>query len=211
MIAAFAFLLGLILGLIGATAKLYGGPIARGIGNLYTTIVRAVPELVLILLLFFAGTRGFNNLLALFHLGPVDINQMLAAIVVLGFVQGAYHTEVFRAAIQAIPNGQIEAARAYGMGTGLLLRRIIIPAMIPNAVPGLANLWLIVIKDTALIAVVGGSPELAQVSQSAAAFTKRYNLFLLTAAAIYLAMSLVSTYFIGKVEAHFRRGQQKLA
>lgn len=211
IIALFSFILGLVLGLIGASAKLYGGVIARGLGSFYTTVVRAVPELVLILLLFFAGTRGLNNLLGLFNIGPININQMVAAIVVLGFVQGAYHTEVFRGAIQAIPHGQIEAARAYGMGHWLMLRRIIIPAMIPNAIPGLANLWLIVIKDTALIAVVGGSPELAQVSQSAAAFTKRYNLFLLTAAGMYLIMSLVSNYFIGKVEAHFRRGQQKLA
>lgn len=210
-IAFFAFVVGLVLGLLGASAKLYGGVVTRTIANVYTTVVRAVPELVLILLLFFAGTRGINYMLAYFGMGPIGINQTLAAIKVLGFVQGAYHTEVFRGAIQAIPRGQIEAARAYGMGHWLMLRRIIIPAMIPNAIPGLANLWLIVIKDTALIAVVGGSPELAQVSQSAAAFTKRYNLFLLTAGAMYLTMTLVSSYFIGKVEAHFRRGQQKLS
>lgn len=210
LIAVSAFLLGVALGLLGASAKLYGGAIARGIGGLYTTIIRSVPELVLILILYFAGTRGINSLLGVLGFEAIEVNATLAAILVLGVVQGAYHTEVFRAAIQAVPQGQIEAGRAFGMGRLLIFRRIIGPAMLPNAIPGLSNLWLIVIKDTALVAVVG-NVELLSITASAAAFTKKYMLFYLTTAMIYLAITLVSSYLIGLLEQRYRRGQTSLA
>jgi polar amino acid transport system permease protein len=209
-IAASAFLLAIILGLIGASAKLYGGKIARGIGEIYTTIVRSVPELVLILILYFAGTRGINTLLGLVGVGPIEVNGTLAAILVLGLVHGAYHTEVFRAAIQAIPIGQIEAGKAFGMRSLQIFNRITVPTMLPNAIPGLSNLWLSIIKETALVAVVG-NVELLSTTASAAAFTKRYMLFYVTAALIYLAITLVSNYLLGMLERHYRRGQTSLA
>jgi polar amino acid transport system permease protein len=189
---------------------LYGGVISRGTANVYTTIVRSVPEVLVIIFLYFAGTRGINSLLGLFGAGPIEVNGTLAAIIVLGIVQGAYHTEVFRAAIQAVPAGQIEAGKAFGMGGMQIFRRITGPAMLPNAIPGLSNLWLIVIKDTALVAVVGNY-ELLSTTASAAAFTKRYMLFYLTTALIYLLITLLSGYFINKLERHFRRGQTRLA
>ncbi len=210
VIAASSFAMGLVLGQTGALAKLYGGPVSRFIANIYTTVVRAVPELVLILLLFFAGTRGISALSVAMGYGPVDINGTLAAIGVLGFVQGAYSTEVIRGAIQAIPMGQIEAARAYGMSGPLVFRRIILPAMLPNAIPGLANLWMIVIKDTALITVTGASGELAMATKLAAGFTKKYFLFYFVSGCIYLTMTLVSNYLLGHLERRVRRGQPKL-
>jgi polar amino acid transport system permease protein len=210
VIAVSAYLLGTVLGLLGASAKLYGGPVGRGLGGLYTTVIRSVPELVLILILYFAGTRGINTLLGLAGFEPIEVNATLAAILVLGVVQGAYHTEVYRAAIQAIPQGQIEAGRAFGMGPFLIFRRITGPAMLPNAIPGLSNLWLIVIKDTALVAVVG-NVELLSITASAAAFTKYYMLFYLTTALIYLGITLISNYLIGLLERRYRRGQRRLA
>lgn len=211
VIAASSFAMGLVLGQAGALAKLYGGPVSRFTANIYTTVIRAVPELVLILLLFFAGTRGISALGVAVGYGPVDINGTLAAIGVLGFVQGAYSTEVIRGAIQAIPMGQIEAARAYGMSGPLVFRRIILPAMLPNAIPGLANLWMIVIKDTALITVTGASGELAMATKLAAGFTKKYFLFYFVSGCIYLTMTLVSNYLLGHLERRVRRGQPKLA
>lgn len=211
LIAASSFVIGLVLGQMGAMAKLYGGPVARFVANIYTTVIRAVPELVLILLLFFAGTRGISALGVAVGYGPIDINGTLAAIMVLGFVQGAYSTEVIRGAIQAIPIGQLEAARAFGMSGPQVFRRIIIPAMLPNAIPGLANLWLVVIKDTALITVTGASAELAQTTKIAAGFTKRYFLFYFVSGCIYLSMTLVSNYLLNKLERYVRRGQPKLA
>jgi polar amino acid transport system permease protein len=186
LIAVCAYAIGLLLGLVGATAKLYGGKIARGVAEIYTTVIRGIPELILILFLYFAGTRGISALGQAVGYGPIDINGSLAGILVLGFVQGAYSTEVIRGAIQAVPVGQVEAARAYGMSPFLLFRRVIFPAMLPNAIPGLSNLWLEVIKATTLVVVTGSTPELLQYAKNAAGYTKRYFLFYLAAGIIYL-------------------------
>lgn len=210
-IAFFAFAMGLILGLLGATAKLYGGPAAKFVASIYTTVVRGIPELVLILFLYFAGTRGISVVGQAIGYGPVDINGTLAGILVLGLVQGAYSTEVIRGAIQAIPIGQIEAAKAYGMSPLLAFNRIIFPAMLPNALPGLSNLWLSVIKDTTLVVVTGSTPELAQYAKNAAGFTKRYFLFYAVAFFMYLAMTIVSEWLLAKLERRMRRGQAKLS
>ena len=210
-IAALAFILGIFLGFIGAVAKLYGGMVSRFIANFYTTVIRAIPELVLILFLFFAGTRGISTLGEFIGYGPVEVNGTLAAILVLGFVQGAYSTEVLRGAIQAIPSGQIEAARAIGMSPFLALKRVIIPAMLPNAIPGLANLWLSVVKDTALIMVTGASAELAGTTRAAAGFTKQYFMFYFIALMVYYTLTKISNFFIYRLERYVRRGQPKLA
>ena len=208
-IAAGAFGLGLVIGICGAYGKLYGGPVVRDLFEVYTTVVRAVPELVLILLLYYAGTDLVNQLLALFGHAPVDINGLVAGIGVLGVVQGAYSTEVLRGAILAIPQGQIKAARAYGMPPRLLLRRITLPAMLPYAIPGLANLWLIATKDTALLAIVGFS-ELTQTTRLAAGSTKAYLTFFVAAGILYLMLTLVSNFFIARIEKRARRGMPSL-
>ncbi len=209
-IAVGAFGLGLLIGVCGAWGKLYGGPMMRDLFGLYTTIVRAVPELVLILILYFAGTDLVNRLLDLFGYPPVDINGLVAGIGVLGVVQGAYSTEVLRGAILAIPQGQIEAARAYGMPPGKLLRRITLPAMLPYAIPGLANLWLIATKDTALLAVVGFN-ELTQTTRLAAGATKAYFTFFIAAGVLYLMLTLFSNAIIGRIERWARRGMPSVS
>ncbi|WP_413813889.1 ABC transporter permease [Mesorhizobium sp. Root552] len=209
-IALGAYGLGLLIGIGGAYGRLYGGPVVRDLLGLYTTVVRAVPELVLILMLYFAGTDLVNRILIAFGHQPVDINGLVAGIGVLGIVQGAYSTEVLRGAILSIPQGQIEAARAYGMPPGLLLRRITLPAMLPFAIPGLANLWLIATKDTALLAIVGFN-ELTQTTRLAAGATKAYFTFFLAAGALYLALTLFSNVIIARVERWARCGTPKLS
>lgn len=204
------YLLGLVIGVGGAFGKLYGGPMLRDVLELYTTLIRAVPELVLMLLLFYAGTDGINQLLMLADLGPVDINGLVAGIFVIGVVQGAYSTEVLRGAIKAVPAGQIEAARAYGMSPFQVLRRVTLPAMLPYAIPGLSNLWMIATKDTALLAVIGFS-ELTLVTRQAAGATKHYMLFFLAAGALYLALTLVSSVIIKIIERRARRGMAEPA
>lgn len=210
MIAFGAFGLGILIGISGAYGKLYGGPIVRDLLETYTTVVRAVPELVLILLLYYAGTDLIGRLLEAFGYARVDINGLAAGIGVLGIVQGAYATEVLRGAILAVPQGQIEAARAFGMSPGLLMRRITLPAMLPFAIPGLANLWLIATKDTALLAIVGFN-ELTQETRQAAGATKAYFTFFIAAGALYLTVSLVSNVFIGRTEQWARRGMPAVA
>jgi polar amino acid transport system permease protein len=210
VIALGAFGLGLLIGIGGAWGKLYGGPVVRDLLEVYTTIVRAVPELVLILLLYFAGTDLINQLLTALGYAPIDINGLIAGIGVLAIVQGAYSTEVLRGAIRTIPPGQIEAGRAYGMSPNLLLRRITLPAMLPFAIPGLANLWLIATKDTALLAVVGFS-ELTQTTRQAAGTTKAYFTFFMAAGVLYLLLTLFSNVIIARIERWARRGMPSLS
>ena len=204
-LAVGGFTLGLMIGIAGAFGKLYGGPILRDLLEVYTTVIRAVPELVLILLLYYAGSDAVNALLGLVGLPRVDISGLAAGIFVIGVVQGAYQTEVLRGAIKAVPPGQIEAARAYGMSPLKTLRRITLPAMLPYAIPGLSNLWLIATKDTALLAVVGFS-ELTLVTRQAAGSTKAYMLFFCAAGLMYLTLTLVSNRVIAIIEKRARRG-----
>lgn len=206
LIAFGAYSIGLILGFCGALGKIYGGPVLRWILEFYTTIIRAIPELVLILLLYYAGTDLLNVALESMGFERMDISGLWAGIYVLGFVQGAYSTEVLRGAFLAVPTGQIEAAKAIGMSAIQRHTRVIVPVMIPFALPGLANLWLIATKDTALLAVVGFS-ELALVTKQAAGSTKSYFMFYVAAAALYLMLSMVSTAIFSLIERHYRRGQ----
>ena len=209
-IALGAFALGLAIGLLGALGKLHGSSPVRWLLEIYTTLIRAVPELVLILLLYYAGTQLINDVLAAFGRRPIDISGLVAGIAVLGIVQGAYATEVIRGAMRSVPRGQLEAAAAFGMRPSQVLRRITIPAMIPFALPGLANLWLIVLKDTALLAVVGFT-ELAMTTRQAAGSTRAYFMFFLVAALIYLCLTLLSNVLFRALERRARRGQPELA
>lgn len=209
-ISAGAYLIGIVIGMAGALGKLSGNRVLETVLNLYTTLIRSVPELILIVGLYYAGTDGLNRLLQLAGLPMLEVNGFIAAVAVLGFVQGAYMTEVLRGAIMAIPSGQIEAARAFGMSPLLRFRRVVLPALLPNALPGLSNLWLAVTKDSALVAVVGYQ-ELALATRLAGASTKQYFLFFMAAALMYLAITLVSNVIFRQIERHVRRGQPSLA
>lgn len=207
LIALGAYALGLLIGVCGAFGKLYGGPLIKDLLLGYTTLVRAVPELVLILILYFAATDVVNKFLTLYGYERIQLSGVAAGILVLGVVQGAYSTEVLRGAIQSVPSGQIEAARAMGMPPLLLARRITLPLMTSAAIPGLANLWLTVTKDTALLAVVGFA-ELTQETRQAAGATKAFFTFFMAAGGLYLILSLCSGYIFGRIEKWARRGQR---
>lgn len=204
-IALGAFGLGLLIGMAGALGKLSGGAVMRQALDLYTTIVRSVPELVLILIVYFAGADLINGILTALGQAKIDFNGAIAGIVVLGVVQGAYSTEVIRGAILSVPRGQIEAAQAYGMSSWLTLRRITLPAMLPFALPGLSNLWLIAMKDTALLAVLGFG-ELTQVTRQAAGTTKAYFTFFFAAGCMYLLATMISNLLSRRLEARASRG-----
>ena len=204
-IALGAYALGIALGTLGAIGKLRGGPVLRIVLETYTTLFRALPELVLILLLYYAGTGALNALLVSLGFERVFLPGVLAGILVIGIVQGAYSTEVIRGAMLAVPKGQMEAATAFGMGPFLRFRRILLPAMLPLALPGLANLWLIVTKDTALLAVVGVE-ELALVTRQAAGSTRLWLEAFLVAGMFYLAITLVSNQLFRALERRVTRG-----
>ena len=207
VIALGAYGLGLLIGVMGAFGKLYGGPITKDLLAVYTTLVRAVPELVLLLLITFAAKDAINSLLRANGYDPINFSGVVAGIIVLGVVQGAYSTEVLRGAILSVPAGQIEAARAMGMSPVKIAQRVTLPLMTASAVPGLANLWLTVTKDTALLAVIGFI-ELTKATSLAAGTTKSFMTFYLAAGVLYLILSLVSTMIFGRIEKWARRGQR---
>ncbi|MFA9230197.1 MAG: ABC transporter permease [Microgenomates group bacterium] len=207
IIAFGAYLLGLLIGVAGAFGKLYGGPITKDLLAVYTTLVRAVPELVLLLLITFAAKDAINAVLRSYDYQPIDFSGVVAGIVVLGVVQGAYSTEVLRGAILSVPAGQIEAGRAMGMSPFKIAQRITLPLMTSAAVPGLANLWLTCTKDTALLAVIGFI-ELTKATSLAAGTTKSFLTFYMAAGVLYLLLSLVSGVLFGRIEKWARRGQR---
>ena len=156
-ISVCGYILAFVLGLLGAGAKLHGSKALYRVGDLYTTLVRAIPELLLILMIYYMGSSALNA--ALIAIGiterGIDISPFAAAVAALGFIYGAYLTDILRGAIQAIPKGQIEAARAYGMHAPMRFRRIVFPQMIRYAIPGMGNQWLNITKDSALVSAIG--------------------------------------------------------
>jgi polar amino acid transport system permease protein len=206
-IALGAYALGLLIGTFGAFGKLHGGPVTRDLLAIYTTVVRAVPELVLILILYFAVTDLVNQGMVAMGYARVQVSGVAAGIAVLGVVQGAYSVEVIRGAILAVPAGQLEAAKAMGMPPLKTAWRITLPLMLSNAIPGLANLWLIATKDTALLAIVGFA-ELTLQTRQAASSTKAFLTFFLAAGVLYLLVTLLSGVVFSRIEKWARRGQR---
>lgn len=204
---AFASLLpGLVLGLIGAGMKLSPFRLLRALADLYTTVVRGVPELLIILILYFGGTIFLNWVLSV--VAPtlaLEIDAFLAGVVALSLVFGAFATEVFRGAFLAVPRGQIEAARAVGMGRRLIFRRIQLPQVWRFALPGLGNVWLVHLKATALVSVVG-LDELLRSAYVAAGATREPFTFYAAAAVIYLGFTIVSMLGLQLLERRARRG-----
>lgn len=197
---------GLVFGLIGATAKLSNSVIARGAATAYTAIVRGIPELLLLLIIFYGGSLLLQQIWrGLGSNSYVEIQPFVAGTFTLGFVFGAYATEVFRGAILSVPKGQIEAAHAVGMGRLLMLRRVMLPQVWRFALPGLGNLWLVLLKDTSLISVVNLN-ELMYNSRSAAGATREPFTFFVAAAVIYLAFTIVSMVMLQYSEKRARRG-----
>lgn len=196
-----------ILGLLGAWAKLSGNPLARSIGYTYTTIVRGVPELVLILEIYYGLTILLQYALTAISGGEVlvDIDPFTAGTITLGLIYGAFATEVFRGAYLAVDRGQIEAARAFGMHRNLAFVRVVFPQMMRFAIPGLGNVWMVLIKATSLMSLIQ-LPELLRMSDVAARAVRKPFTFFFAAAVIYLALTIVSIYVLKHVEARANRG-----
>jgi polar amino acid transport system permease protein len=204
-----SYLVGMGLGLLGAGAKLSKSRVARWIADIYTTIVRAVPELLLIILIYYTGTSALKQLFVSLGAGQgFEVNAFAAAVAALGFILGAYMTEVFRGAILAVPKGQMEAARAYGMSAPLRFRRILFPQLMRYALPGLNNLWLIIIKDSSLISVVGYY-ELLFNGKQAAASTRDYMFFYSVTALCFLVLTVVSMLASHQLERRTTRGLRR--
>lgn len=190
---AFASLaIALSLGLLGAAAKLSRSRAARAIATLYTTLIRGVPDLVLMLLVFYGGQIAVNELAARFgHAEYVDVDPFVAGVLTIGFIFGAYVAETLRGAFLAVPPGQREAALALGLTRAQSLRAVMLPQALRHALPGLANNWLVLLKSTAIVSVIGLADVTQRAAQAAGA-TREPFVFYVAVALIYLAMTSVS-------------------
>lgn len=204
-----ALVVSVLLGLLGAVAKLSSRPIPRAIATVYTTIIRGIPELVLMLLVFYGGTIGINNLLEwMGSESTVDIEPFAAGVLTLGFIYGAYMTETFRGAMMSVPNGQMEAAWAFGMGRFQTFVRITLPQMVRYALPGFTNNWLVLIKATALVSLIGLHDMTYLAKQASAATRSPFEFFLFTAA-LFLVYSSISLYVLNKLNDRYSLGSQR--
>jgi His/Glu/Gln/Arg/opine family amino acid ABC transporter permease subunit len=194
IVAVLAMAITIAMGLIGALGKLSRFRWARRLADLYTTIIRGVPELVLLLLIYYGGTVLLQHAAKLFgREKPIDINAFVAGVLVIGFIYGAYATETFRGAFQAVPKGQIEAAMACGMSRRQIFWRIRLPQVWRFAIPGLGNVWLVLLKATSLMSVIGVE-ELTRKADLAKAPTREPFTFFISAAFIYLVFTAISDY-----------------
>jgi arginine/ornithine transport system permease protein len=204
-VALASLALALVLGLAGAAAKLSASGLLRGVATAYTTVIRGVPDLVLMLLIFFGGQIAVNALLRHAGFDYVDIDPFVAGVATLGFIFGAYFTETFRGAIIAVPPGQIEAARAFGMSPAMVLRRITGPQMLRFAIPSFTNNWLVLVKSTALVSVIGLNDMMQKAGQAAGA-TRQPFTFYLAVAVLYLAVTTVSVLMLRALDRRVSRG-----
>ncbi|WP_423839684.1 ABC transporter permease [Vibrio mytili] len=221
-VAVLSLLLAVVLGMLGALAKLSSYKWAKAVATLYTTIIRGIPDLVLMMLIFFGGQILLNN--SLYSINEtlngwfassdsnhewtsylpdyIDVSPFIAGVLTIGFIFGAYMAETFRGAIMAVDRGELEAAKAYGMSGAMSFRRILLPQMVRHALPGFGNNWLVLLKTTALVSIIG-LEDMVRVSSLAAGSTKMPFTFYMAVAIIFLFFTSVSTGLLKLVERKF--------
>ncbi|EXR49238.1 ABC transporter permease [Acinetobacter baumannii] len=207
-LALLSLLLSVIIGLIGASSKLSNIKALRYIATAYTALIRSVPDLVIMLLLFYSLQLGLNQITEALQMDQIDINPFVAGVITLAFIYGAYFTETFRGAFQSVPRGQIEAAMAYGMTPWLVFHRVLFPQMMRFALPGIGNNWQVLIKATALVSIIGLT-DIVKITQDAGRSTMQLFFFSIVAAAIYLAITTVSNLILMWLERHYSAGVRK--
>lgn len=209
LVAVSAYLVGLIVGSGAAAVKLSGPAPLRWLAATYTTVVRGVPALLVIWLLFFGGSGLVTWVATLFgYGGRVELSAFAVGVAAVGIVSGAYATEVIRGAVRAVPKGQVEAARALGMGRFLILRRILIPQALRYALPGLGNVWQMTLKDTTLVSVVSLA-ELMRQAYLGMQSTRQPFLFYVTAAILYMLMTTCSEALFRALSRRAERGVRR--
>lgn len=209
LIALSGYATGTFIGIFGAWAKISGHPWMRVAADAYTTVLRGIPDLLVIYLLYFGGSAAVTGIGRIFGAeGFIGFPGFLAGMLAVGITSGAQHTEVFRGAFRAVHPGEIEAAIACGMPRWLRFRRIIVPLTLRHALPGLGNVWQVVLKESALVSITG-VVELLRQSQIAAGSTGLPFDFYLIAGCIYLAISTVSSTILHRAERHFSRGVRR--
>jgi len=199
-----------VFGLLGAVAKLSASRAARVCADTYTTLIRGLPELVLMLFIFYGGQILLNSVADAQGWGYIDVPPFTAGVLTIGFIFGAYLTETFRGAILAIPRGQIEAAQACGLSKTQVLTRIVLPQMVRHAIPGFSNNWLVMVKATALVSIIGLDDMVHRANMAASATREPFTFFVVIAL-IYLAITTVSIFLLSRLERRYSLGVKAIA
>ena len=201
-----AMLIGFLFALIFTPLKLSKSKFLNLIGNSYTTVIRGVPELLVIYLFFFGGSGAVMYVASIFGYNEyIEINAFITGSFAIGIISGAYSTEVFRGAIKSIDKGQFEASKVLGLKKPVHFFKVIMPQMLRLAIPNLSNVWQITLKDTSLISVTG-LVEIMRQSYIAAGSTRDPLFFYSFAAVLYLLLTYFSMKLINNLEARYSRG-----
>jgi histidine transport system permease protein len=209
-LSALSLLVSMLLGLLGAAAKLSPLRVLNLPASCYTTLIRGVPDLVLMLLIFYSLQGWLSSLTEAMGWAYMEIDPFVAGVLTLGFIYGAYFTETFRGAILSVPRGQQEAAATFGLNRWQRFHCVVFPQMMRFALPSLGNNWLVLLKATALVSIIGLS-DLVKVAQEAGKSTFNMLDFLLIAAALYLLITSASNYLLRVLERRYNQGVRGMA
>ncbi len=210
LVAIAAYALGIVIGAGLAAMKLSAVPPLRWFAEAYTTVVRGIPELLVIYLVFFGGGTALRAIASgMFgYEGYFDLPIFLTGTICLAISAGAYSAEVIRGAVQVVPKGQLEAATAVGMNGSQRFWRVLVPQVARFALPGLGNVWQFTLKDTSLISVIG-LVEIMRQAAIAAGSTKEPFTFYLVAALLYLGLTSLSNRGFDQAERWANKGVRR--
>lgn len=201
-----SLVIALVLGIVTALAKLSASRVINLVAQAYTTLIRGIPDLVLMLLIFYGGQVFINQMGPLVgYEGYIDINPFIAGVSTIGFIFGAYMAETFRGAILAVPDGQLEAGYAYGMSRFQVFYRILLPQMVRHAIPGFGNNWLVLMKTTALVSIIGLN-DMVRMASLAAGATRMPFTFYLVVAVNYLILTSLSILVLNWLNRRYSAG-----
>ena len=207
-VALMSVTLAVLFGLIGASSRLSASRWLRFPAVAYTTLIRGMPDLVLMLLVFYGGQVVLNDIADRYEVEPFDLDPFVAGVVTIGFIFGAYFTETFRGAFMAVPSGQMEAGRAYGMNRWQVFHRILFPQMIRHALPGIGNNWQVLLKSTAIVSMIGLT-DMTLLADQAGRTTHQPFIFYSVVAVIYLLFTAISGWGMGRLEQRYSVGVRR--
>jgi His/Glu/Gln/Arg/opine family amino acid ABC transporter permease subunit len=198
-LALLSLALATLLGGLGAAGRLGGGPVVRGAIFAYTTLMRGVPDLVWLFLVYFGGQRLVNVATGTLGLEQLSVTPFIAGVFTIGLIYGAYLTETFRGAYLTISPGQTEAAMALGMRGLPLQWKVVIPQLIRFALPGYGNVWQVLVKATAIVSVIG-LQDMVGLANDAGKAVREPFIFFFAVLLAYLLITWVSQTLLGVVE-----------
>ena len=198
--------LGIFIAIFAAWSKLTYNRFLNFVASFYTTVIRGIPELLVIYLIFFGGSAAVMKIAKTFgYNGYIELHAFTISVIAIGIISATYSTEVLRASYLAINKGQFEAAKSLGMSKFKIFYKVLTPQILRHAIPGLGNIWQVTLKDTSLISVTG-LVEIMRQTRIASNVTHSPLTFLITAAFLYLFLTTFSGKFFNYIERKSNKG-----